>query len=55
MTIKTATGRYKLNNVEELTAKRGVTVRMVYDNAKHSYAVGDRLKYKPYTRGRKDR
>ena len=55
MTIKTATGRYKLNNVGELMVKRGVTVRWVYDNGKHSYVVGNRLKYKPYTRGREDR
>ena len=55
MTVKTATGRYKLNNVEELMTKRDVTVRMIYDNDKHSYVVGNRLKYKPYKRGQEDR
>ena len=35
MTIKTTEGRRKLNNVEELSIKRGVIVKMVYDQDKN--------------------
>ncbi len=35
MTIKTTDGRRKLNNVEELSIKRGVSVKMIYDNDKN--------------------
>ncbi len=35
MTIKTTDGRRKLNNVEELSIKRGVSVKMLYDNDKN--------------------
>jgi hypothetical protein len=35
MTVKTTGGRRKLNNVEELSIKRGVSVKMVYDQDKN--------------------
>lgn len=35
MTVKTTDGRRTLNNVEELSFKRGVSVKMVYDNDKN--------------------
>jgi hypothetical protein len=35
MTVKTTDGRRKLNNVEELYIKRGVSVKMVYDQDKN--------------------
>jgi len=57
MTVRTKTGgRRELNNLETLTAKRGVNPIMIYNLNKHRYIGSDgRQHFTPYTRGKEDR
>lgn len=50
MTIKTRAGRIELSNVGELKAKRGVTVRFIYNIDEHIYTENGHIKYHPYVR-----